>query len=118
MTARIDVAELVRCSGETGPKFYVNFFYLLSRALNSREDCRTGYLWQTDELICYDVIHPTQYVFHEDTETCSPVYTEYSAGYATFYAAALQDVEETKKTRAYGLDMASHPNWFDASYIS
>ena len=27
-----------------------------------------GYLWQTDELICYDVINPTQYVFHEDKQ--------------------------------------------------
>ena len=34
-----------------------------------------GYLWKTDELICYDVINPTQYVFHEETETCTPVYT-------------------------------------------
>lgn len=36
-----------------------------------------GYLWQTDTLICYDRINPTQYVFHDDTETCTPVYTEY-----------------------------------------
>ena len=40
-----------------------------------------GYLYQTDELICYGVINPT------------------------------------KKTREYMLDMANHPNWFDASFI-
>ena len=38
--------------------------------------------------------------------------------YEKFYAAALKDVEEAKKTREYGLDMVNHPNWFDASFIS
>ena len=117
MTARVDVTELAACSKETGTKFYINFLYILSKVLNSRDDYRMGYLWQTGELICYDVIHPAQYVFHEDTETCTPVYTEYFEDYDRFYAAALRDVEEAKKTREYALDMAKHPNWFDASYI-
>ncbi len=117
ITARTDVTDLVRVSKETGTKFHLNFLYLLSRALNSREDYRMGYLWETDELICYDVIHPTQYVFHEDTETCTPVYTAYDADYEAFYAGALRDAEEAKKTREYLLDAANHPNWFDASYL-
>ncbi len=118
MTARIDVTDLVSFSTETGTKLYINFLYILSKVLNSREDYRMGYLWETDELICYDVINPTQYVFHEDTQTCSPVYTIYDEDYAKFYAGALQDLEEGKKTRDYMLDMENHPNWFDASYIS
>lgn len=118
MTARIDVTDLVAYSKRTKTKFYVNFLYLLSKVLNSREDYRMGYLWQTNELICYDVINPTQYVFHEDTETCTPVYSKYDEDYETFYADALRDVQEAKNTREYLLDMANHPNWFDASYIS
>lgn len=118
VTARIDVTALVEHSRRTGTKFYINFLYILSRVLNSREDYRMGYLWQTDELICYDVINPIQYVFHEDTETCTPVYTEYVEDYDRFYSEALRDVERAKQTREYGLDLANHPNWFDASYIS
>ena len=118
VTARVDVTDLVTYSKDTGTKFYINFLYILTKVLNSRDDYRMGYLWQSDELICYDVIHPTQYVFHEDTETCTPVYTHYSEDYGTFYADALRDLEEAKKTREYGLDAGSHPNWFDASYIS
>lgn len=117
MTARIDVTDLVAFSKQTNTKFYLNFLYILSKVLNSREDYRMGWLWQTQELICYDVIHPTQYVFHEDTETCTPVYTEYCEDYETFYARALEDLERAKQTRDYGLDMAAHPNWFDASCI-
>ena len=117
MTARIDVTDLVEYSQKTNTKFYINFLYILSKVMNSREDYRMGYLWQTEELICYDVINPTQYVFHEDTETFTLVYTEYCENYVVFYANALQDVEKAKKTREYGLDMENHPNWFDASCI-
>lgn len=118
MTARIDVTALKQISDETSTKFYVNFLYILSKALNSREDYRMGYFWETDELICYDVINPTQYIFHEDTETCTPVYTTYYEDYETFYENAVKDIETAKQTREYGLDMENHPNWFDASYIS
>ena len=117
MTARVDVTGLAARSRQTGTKFTINFLYLLSKVLNSREDYRMGWLWQTNELICYDVIHPTQYVFHEDTETCTPVYSRYCEDYDAFYAAALADVERAKLTREYLLDAEHHPNWFDASYI-
>ena len=118
MTARLDVTELVKHSKAHGTKFYVDFLYLLTKVLNSRDDYRMGYLWQTDELICYDVINPTQYIFHEDTETCTPVYTTYYEDYREFYQNALDDIEKAKQTREYGLDAENHPNWFDASYIS
>ncbi len=117
MTARLDVTELAAYSRRSGTKFYLNFLYLLSRVLNSREDYRMGYLWQTDELIAYDVIHPTQYVFHEDTETFTLAYSTYHSDYAAFYAGALRDLERAKETREYGLDAEHHPNWFDASCI-
>ena len=117
MTARLDVTELAARSRETNTKFYLNFLYLLTKTLNSREDYRMGWLWQSEELICWDVIHPTQYVFHEDTETCSVIYTEYRPDCEAFYAGALADLERGKQTREYGLDTANHPNWFDASYL-
>lgn len=117
MTARVDVTDLVQYSKDTGTKFSINFLYLLSKVLNSREDYRMGYLYETGQLICYDRIHPTQYVFHDDTETCTPVYTTYCEDYALFYQNALNDVEKAKQTREYMLDAKNHPNWFDASYI-
>ena len=97
MTARVDVTELVNYSKRTGTKFYVNFLYILSKVLNPRDDYKMGYLWQTEELICYDSINPTQYIFHEDTETCTPVYTVYSEDYSEFYKNALIDVRMRRK---------------------
>ena len=117
MTARVDVTELAAWSKKTGTKFSVNFLYALSKALNARDDYKMAWLWETRELICYDRINPTQYVFHEDTETCTPVYTEYCEDYAEFYRAAAEDLRRGKENREYALDEANHPNWFDASYI-
>ena len=118
MTARVDVTELVKYSRKTDTKFYINFLYILSKALNSREDYRMGYLWQTGQLVCYNSINPTQYVFHDDTETCTPVYTIYNPDYRVFYQTAADDIARAKESREYGLDMINHTNWFDASYIS
>ena len=77
-----------------------------------------GYLWETGKVIVYDQINPAQYIFHEDTETCTVVYTEYDPDYRKFYADCRRDIAQAKKTREYGLVLARHPNWFDASYIS
>ena len=118
MTCRIDVTKLVEYSKNSGTKFYINFLYVLSKVLNSREDYRMSYLYKIDELIVYDKINPIQYIFHEDTETCTPVYTEYFDDYEVFYKSCEQDIQKAKETREYGLDMENHPNWFDASYIS
>ena len=117
MTARVDVTELAARSRADSTRFYLNFLYLLTKVLNSRDDYRMGYLWQTDELICYDVIHPTQYVFHEDTETCTPVYSLFHEDYEQFYRGAEADLKRAEQSRDYGLDPVNHPNWFDASYI-
>ena len=118
MTARLDVTSLVDFSKRTQTKFYINFLYILTKVLNSREDYRMDYLYKTDELICYDVINPTHYVFHEDTETCTPVHSKYCEDYRTFYINASRDMEDAKKNREYVYDDKKYPNWFDASYIS
>ena len=109
MTARIDVTDLVEHSRKTDTKFYINFLYAVSKVMNSRDDYKMGYLWQSEELICYDSVNPIQYVFHEDTETCTPVYTTFYEDYEVFYRNALNDVENAKQTREYGLDMMNHP---------
>ena len=118
ITARLDVTDFVSYAKKTETKFYINFLYILSKVLNSRDDYKMGYLYNKDELICYDVIHPKHYVFFEDTETCTPVYSEYSPDYEKFYRGVEKDIEKAKESGTYNLDDLNHPNWFDASYIS
>lgn len=85
ITHRIDVTSLKEWSDKTRSKFYINFLYVLSKALNSRDDYRMAWLYDTNQLICYDNINPTQYVFHDDTETFTIAYTEYNENYQLFY---------------------------------
>lgn len=118
ITHRVDVTALYAKSKRTESKFYINFLYLLAKTMNSREDYRLSYLYQTQELVVYDKMNLTHYVFHDDTETCTPVYTEYQTDYFAFYKNCEADIERAKRTREYGLDSANHPNYFDASYIS
>ncbi len=117
ITSRIDVTALRAWSKRTDTRFYLNFLYVLSRALNAREDYRLMWDWQNARLLCWDKINPTQYVFHEDTETFTLAYTEYDPDYRTFYARALADLQAAQQTREYGLDAEHHPNWFDASCV-
>ena len=58
ITARLDVTELVRYSKVTSTKFYLNFLYILSKTLNAREDYRLAYIWDGDQHICSDKVHP------------------------------------------------------------
>ena len=57
MTARIDVTALKDWSKKSGTKFYINFLYILSKVLNSRDDYKMALKWESGELICYDQIN-------------------------------------------------------------
>ena len=117
MTARLDVTELKAYSDRTGTKFYLNFLYLLSKVMNSRDDYKMDYYYKTNEFVCYDVIHPTHYAFHADLEICTPVYSTYDPDYETFYRNAERDLETAKQTREYVPESTQAENRFDASYI-
>lgn len=117
ITSKIDVTELLAYSKQTGTKFYINFLYVLAKALNSRDDYKMRYLYPENQLVVFDKINPAHYVFHEDTETFTVVYTEFCEEYQEFYSRCCADIEQGKQTRAYGLN-GSKLNYFDASYIS
>lgn len=118
ITSKLDVTQLFEYSKKTNTKFYINFLYILSKTLNSREDYRMQYLYDKQQLVVFDKINPSHYIFHEDTETCTVVYTEYFEEYEKFYNVCMAEIEKAKETREYGLDSKNHPNYFDASYIS
>ena len=117
MTARLDVTDLRAYSDETGTKFYLNFLYLLSKVMNARDDYKMDYFYKTNELVCCDVIHPTHYAFHPETETCTPVYSTYYEDYETFYQNAEEDLARAKRSQEYVPESTQAENRFDASYI-
>ena len=116
MTARIDVTDLAAFSKREGTRFYTDFLHILAAVLNSREDYRLGYLRETDELILYDRIHPLHYVFHQDTGTCTPVFTQFSWDRAEFIKNAEADIARAEKNGEYP-SKPPRPDRFEASYI-
>ena len=81
VTSKIDVTDLYNWSKKYGTKFYINFLYVLSKVLNSRDDYKMEYRWQTKELICWEKVNPCHYIFFEEKEICTPVYSEYFSDY-------------------------------------
>lgn len=79
------LVNLLHIQNQTGTKFYINFLYVLTKALNTRDDYKMRYLYQEDKLVVFDKINTSHYVFHEDTETFTVVYTEFSEDYHAFY---------------------------------
>lgn len=118
MTVRLDVTNLAEWSEKSQTKFYINFLWLLCLVLNSRDDFRMGWDRDAGQLICRDRIHLLQYVFHPETETCTPVYTRWQEDWSAFYKECSQDLEQAKRGGGYRLEPETHPNWFDASYLT
>lgn len=115
ITSKIVVDELVEFSKNTDTKFYINFLYCLAKVINSRDDYKSAFLWQENKVIVYDKMNITHYIFHEDTETCTPVYTKFDENYEKFYKNCENDIKKAKETREYMLDEKNHQNYFDAS---
>ena len=47
--------------------------------------------YETGETVLFDKINPAHYIFHEDTETFTTVYSEYSQDYQVFYEECEKD---------------------------
>lgn len=69
----------------------MTFKKILSCDWNYKEN----YIFKLELPIC----NTTQCIFHEDTETCTPVYTEYFRDYKVFYKACETDINKAKETK-------------------
>lgn len=89
LTTELDVTALHETVHAHGVKFYAAYLWLVTRAL-MRQDAFT--LAEQDGVPGhYDTLTPLYAVFHEDDETFSLLWTEYSPVFRDFYAAFLRD---------------------------
>lgn len=117
MSGRIDVTNLVNYSKEKSSKFYINFLYLISKVINSRDDYKLWYFYKEKKLVCYDHVNVTHYVFHDDKENCTPVHTEYNEDYNIFYSNVSRDIELAKEYKYIDKKDIDLDTYFDASYM-
>lgn len=89
LTAKLDITAL-RSSGHS---LYPAMLYAFSAIVNRHEEFRTA-LDEEGNPGIFDVLFPCYTVFHQDTQTFSNIWTEFSEDYAVFLAAYRQDLAQ------------------------
>jgi len=117
MTSRIDVTDLVNYSKKKGTKFYIDFLYLIAKVVNSRDDYKMIYFYKENKLGVFDKVNVTHYVFHNETETCTPVHTEYTPDYQIFYSSITRDIALAKENKYQPDQSKDYSDYFDASFL-
>ena len=93
-SVKVDVTDVLHYSKQTNTSFFANFLYLISRVNNELEPFRLRYI--DDEVIEYDVIHPTFTVKTADGGFNNAEF-EYTSDYQQFYVRCRKAVEEKNK---------------------
>lgn len=89
LTADTDVTRLVGFVRAHGLKFYPAMIWVVSKAVNSREEFRYG--WDGDgNPIRWDFVSPYYADFHKEDECCVKLVTEYSDDLYDFHARLSQ----------------------------
>ncbi|WP_100331055.1 type A chloramphenicol O-acetyltransferase [Bacillus xiapuensis] len=92
MTAIIEITELLAKLREKGIKLYPAFIYMVTNIVNSRKEFRTCFD-EEGRLGYWDEMTPSFTIFHNDNQTFSNLWTEYSADFHSFYKSYLEDMK-------------------------
>lgn len=115
LTADTDVTRLVGFVRAHGLKFYPAMIWVVSKAVNSREEFRYG--WDGDgNPIRWDFVSPYYADFHKEDECCVKLVTEYSDDLYDFHARFIADREKHRNLRGFAAENIP-PNTFDVSCL-
>ena len=92
MTVNADITGLKEKADKSGFKFYPALIYVITKAVNGREEFRT--CRKNGVLGYYRALHPAYTVFHRDSETFSSLWTEYREDFYTFCENVERDMEK------------------------
>ncbi|MFA6829316.1 MAG: CatA-like O-acetyltransferase [Bacilli bacterium] len=113
MTYSLDITKAYNFAKNRNEKINIVLLYLVSQAINSRDDYKLFYDYKKDELRCYEVSNPIHYIFNKETETCKPVYSYYNPDYEIFYKTIIEDTKKAEKDDYVGKE--NEPNFFNTS---
>lgn len=107
VTVNVDFSTTYRQAKEAQASFFLYSLHKIMQAVNETEAFR--YRIEDDELVSYDVIHPTSTVGREDG-TFSFSFFEYYRDTKIFVDNAQEVVEKIKETTGLGLETSSDRN--------
>ena len=114
LTVDIDVTRLVEFVRQRRLKFYPAMIWLVSKAINSRDEFKYG--WDKNgHLIKYDFVSPSYAVFHPEDGAFTKLVTEYSDDLFEFLARFARDQEASRNLRAVTGNQPE--NHFDVSCL-
>lgn len=70
-------------------KFFPAYLFLTSKLISEQPEFRVAYL--NEQLGCYDILHPSYAVFHQDDKTMSNMWTAYVPEFSRFYENYMDD---------------------------
>lgn len=91
MTVSADITGLKEKAAEKGFKFYPALIYVISKAVNGREEFRA--CRKNGVLGYYETLHPAYTVFNKESETFSSLWTQYHDDFRTFCENAQGDIK-------------------------
>lgn len=116
MTVNIDITNLLTELKQRQLKFHPTIVYLVALLFNQHQEFRMGY--DKDKRVGYwDVIHPCHLIFHQDDETFSNLWTEYTDNFAVFYQRFLQDCQQYQNQKGFSPKAPIPENSFPFSVI-
>ena len=89
MTTKLDITPLI----EAKERLYPAMLYRIAKAVNQYQEFHMD-LGPDGTLGFYTEMHPCYTIFHQDSETFSNLWTEYTDDYGAFCRAYQQDLEQ------------------------
>lgn len=93
MTANIEFTNLLMRVKRNNIKLYPILIYMTSKIVNKHKELRTSFD-EEGNLGYWESMSPSFTIFHEDDESFSNIWTEYSDDFKTFYNNCLLDIEK------------------------
>lgn len=116
ITANVNVTNLLALLKKKKIKLYPAFIYIVSRVIHSRPEFRTTFD-DKGRLGYWEQMHPCYAIFHQDDQTFSALWTEYSDDFSQFYHQYLLDAERFGDKRGLWAKPDIPPNTFSVSSI-
>ncbi|MCY7771522.1 type A chloramphenicol O-acetyltransferase [Bacillus haynesii] len=116
ITANVNVTNLLTVLKKKKIKLYPAFIYIVSRVIHSRPEFRTTFD-DKGQLGYWEQMHPCYTIFHQDDQTFSALWTEYSDDFSRFYRQYLLDAERFGDKRVLWAKPDIPPNTFSVSSI-
>lgn len=116
ITANIDITAVLTSVKAKSLKFYPAFLHMVSAVVNAHREFRTCYN-EDKELGYWVSMNPSYTIFHQDTETFSNIWTQYSDDFGVFYRNVQADMELYADNKDFQPKPDCPPNSFPVSSI-